>query len=122
MSELAKNIKAYQTNERFRDYAKLPNYLTIKSEVNELSYPDLPEFSHGYRIELTIGVTAKISGNNKDELNGVLRNTREYLVNIIFGEFRGPLLELKRALHDHDFKSSMRLADEILNQMFLEGI
>ena len=43
---------------------------------------------------------------------------RERLVEEIFGEFRLPLIELKRALYDRNFKEANLIAQTIYAEMF----
>jgi len=119
MSKLAQLLEANQSGARHYGIAPLMGHLNIREESSSLRVHKIYE---RYRVYATFCAEYHSSVQNGPEYDICLSQTREMIINEVFGEFRDPILLLQEALNNQDIQKAKKLAFDIYNQMFKEGI
>lgn len=118
MSKLARKIRALQVEKGSSGDAVQMDSVDIQWQFLNLGVDDFVI----YKIGLNIGVEMTLNRSQAHDLPSAVRIARKRLVNEVFGEFLFPVNRLRKALADYDFEQAQQIADEIYNQMFVEGI
>ena len=112
MSKLAKAIDIKQIGRAYEQ----PEFLTITEETmqNKRSL-DLNTI-----LEYRLGVVLQVRtyARDEDELRYVQRNTKEMIIEEVFGEFRKPFYELEALLYQRKHKEATEKIRSITEQMF----
>lgn len=118
MSKLARDILAVQTEQKF--YEIVPNICGFKAqeEFVDLRFQELM----GYEIGMKIDCRVRVPYGDEKRLNRAIKDSRVFITEQVFGEFREPLLRLNIALHNQDIEQCKKILEEIYINMFVDGI
>lgn len=82
-----------------------------------------------YDIGVKFGVTVSVPDDelgkfdpDKANLKTAIQVARRQIVEEVFGEFRGPILELHLAIFERDFYRAKNILVNLERQMFFEGL
>lgn len=120
MSKLSDNIKAVILNKRAisNDYRYVNFRITTETPTTFKSIPYLQLVSFEAKFGNKYYIDEKLAHSNCSALQEVLTQIRKSVVEEVFGEFRGPLRELRHALYNRDFTSATEALDKLEDQMF----
>ena len=114
MSKLSDRIRAAQTNERRHVQTPLMA-LSISSQEVPAAYSS--PTAYVYRMEATFGHHSVIAFNEKDA-DLKLKAVRRQVVEDIFGEFRGDIYAIERALFERDVDTALQAVGTLLQNMY----
>lgn len=122
MSNLAKQLRAYDSGQRFVGLPPLPS-LTAKNEVRDLH----SEMAKEVLVEVRLGARALVNESvqclhGDDVFTDAIRVMRRKIVEEVFGEFRPLIYAINEAQHNRDWAEASRLSGKLYEQMFVEGI
>ena len=112
MSELAKQIRAFQTNTK---YVQTEPFMFSHHEYTDRKIEQVVEYSMVARI----GYTVLVPENNAEALAYAKNKVATSVNHAVFGEFREPLLELLRDPRVYNNLELRSRVEKIYNQMFV---
>jgi hypothetical protein len=115
MAEIIDKMELRNTGHRIADIGDL-EIVTISS-INEVQLA--PEHLYVYRLDVALGV--EIQGSVKDVTHRVKHQVKPMVQNLIFGEFRKELYEIKHAAYNRNYEEVARAVDRIYDNMFGEN-
>ncbi len=120
MSKLVDLIVASATDRR----KPIFNTVRVNAKFEVDSLP--PSFMPSYPVAIVYHIGVKIGGeiaiDDRDDgklIKMAVETIQRQVVEEIYGEFRMPLLEIERALWDHDHDKARALLADLRKQMFL---
>lgn len=115
MSKFRKVLALKDTKMREPIYRSLRNIVKPTETIEEDSYFTI------YRLEAVIGTEVKVPSSEKaDVLQFVREKAETHLVNLMFEEFRMPLIEIAHETANLGELELSRKVSRILDQMFKE--
>lgn len=121
MSNLIKAIVTYNTGNRARSYPPLEVSLLNKVLTYEESFP--PSINPNL-VEFL--VSAKFSNKcfvpegDPNALEYAVRQTKQSIIQAVFGEFREDFLLINRALHQRNFEEAIYLLSKFNTKMYTD--
>lgn len=116
MSELIKQVKAYQTNTRKPFIGKMDDLLTVDSGFSPLA----GRVATQYRLKVELGCDVMIQeGPNMGErAERALVEVRHSIIQAVFGEFREDLCRIKHLAYNFDSDGVIDAVRALENKMF----
>ena len=120
MSELSSALTLQATGRVFPDQSqrRRPTF-TVEGAIRPIPL----EYAYEYTLVATIQATARITVQQQVRMEDGSRSTieqglRRHIVELVFGEFRRPLLDIEDALRNHDIQNAETLVQDLRRQMF----
>lgn len=125
MSKLAKAISAVDSSRRVVGEPQF-KYTEVRSEWGDYT-SQLGEVLKEYKVGTVLQNRILINPHaytveERDALHSAVKNCKKAMIEEIFGEFRGPLYDIRAAMYDRDNDKAIRLLNKLESQMFHEGI
>jgi hypothetical protein len=113
MSNFFKTIEEVRTGRRKPSYPEISRAITVYEDTENYTPSG---FGYEYMIQIKFG-TCVVAKDIKT-LTEMKPATMRYMQELIFSEFRLPLLEIKQAVFNNNPLEVSKLVDEILETMF----
>lgn len=115
MSKLSQALKSHDTGIVF------PARSPVRFDLATKYLPERPDDTIVQRqLKATFAVLYAVDRQCTSDIEAMERNARALVIEGIFGEFRVPLMEVMRALSEHDVRGARERVAEIMRQMFDE--
>lgn len=122
MSKFAQQLTAKDTGKR-RTITSMTSGSSIRENPNEILTAKVYEIGVKFGVNLTIPSDDLAAKTNDDNIfKESVYAARKAIVEEVFGEFRGPLTELRVALYEQDFYKARHILSNLEHQMFVEGL
>lgn len=123
MSNLVRAVKALATDKRFANTSQLfDQVVDIKSESTQ---PIIPAYRQvwEYKITATFGSKVKVfieESNPPVAINAAISNTKQSIIQAVFGEFRDDFRLVQKALWERDIEKAVTLLNAFEKKMFTD--
>lgn len=118
MSNFAKMLKATPTHQRVAMMSPLSEVLKVSDEWESIPFTDASVYRVGVAFQSTVALTETEMKQNPNAIKQALRDTKQHLVETLFGEFRGPISRIRQTLYQGDLQKARALVNELETQMF----
>lgn len=117
MSEFSKNILVHNTYEKriVHEPFKIVDRIIEARDIN-LNMSTLYEVEAGVYDKVWIDDHLQIT--NPEAKDHIIRQTKRRLIEHMFGEFRKPLMEIRRAMFNREIDKAEDLLSKLERQMF----
>lgn len=120
MSQFAKNLQCYKTEQIRPDYTLLAKMMdaTITTSVDPMKY--LHQYEVGVKLSTQFYITDQVLRESIDSgvLNHNVNRAKRLLVEAVFGEFRENFLRMRHALYERDYDKLNEELDNFQDKMF----
>lgn len=122
MSKFAQQLTAKDTGNR-KLISSMMSGSSVKENPNEILTAKVYEIGVKFGINLAIPSDDLARKTNENEIfNESVAAARKAIVEEVFGEFRGPISELRVAIYERDFARAKYILSNLEHQMFVEGL